>query len=129
MLLASSSYSYAVEIQAIHVSQPISGFVKGGKPGDSYSSTGAYTVSVKINKADLYEYDPFWGLWFYVEPYYVHVKIFVNGSLKWEGDLAAGGRSPTITVNGGEALIVIKAPFSDPNYGVDYEGVIYWTYI
>jgi hypothetical protein len=118
--------SYGFEIQTIYSLQNISGFVRG--PGDSYSQTEAYAVSVEIDIADLYDYDSFWGLWVYVGPYYVHVKIFVDGNLKWEGDLAAGGSSPAITVYGGTALIIIEAPFSDSGSGVYYKGVIDWIY-
>jgi len=114
--------AYAV----IYSYQSISGFVVGGEPGDSYTGS-PYAVSVSISKADLYQrlID---DIWIYVEPYYVKVMIFVNGDLKWQGYLAAGGSSPTITADYGDVLIVVKAPFSSSNYGVDYKGTITWIY-
>ena len=110
----------------IYSYQSISGFVVGGEPGDSYTGS-PYAVSVSISKADLYQ-RLFDGIWVYVEPYYVKVMIFVDGNLEWQGYLAAGGSSPTITANYGDVLIVIKAPFSSSDYAVYYEGEITWIY-
>ena len=127
MLLLNIAGVSAVDIQPniIRDSEYISGRVIGGEPGDAYQDY-PYAVSVKITSANTHK--KIGVIWVYQGPYYVNVKIFIGGNIAWEGELAAGGSSPTITANYKSALVIIEAPFTSSNYSVVYEGYITWIY-
>jgi len=127
MPMTVQAYSNVIEPLFTREYQSISGFIKGGDSGVPYTDY-PYAVKVSISTADLYYYDPNLGMWIRIGDYYVNVKIFVGGSLKWQGDLAAGGSSPTITANYEKVLVVIEVTFNNPDKRVYYTGTITWTY-